>query len=171
MAEQTFWQAAWKWIKRIFRWVAAPVPALILVALAILLVAMGFKELQIGGLLAKLFGKKEAKKAVDVANTVPTDRVDKNGKIIPPGTPDTKGMTQAVVVPIQEPGLFSNPDSVKITPPGEDKPITVDLPEGVKAKDVDKVIVVKPDVYVVSVKDSSKVSAGKVDDLLAKYGK
>jgi hypothetical protein len=44
------------------------------------------------------------------------------------------------------------------------------LPDGVKAKDVDRVIIVKPDVYAVTVKDKSGVSAKEVDDLLAEYG-
>ena len=168
--EPTFWQAAWTWIKRAGRFLLAPLPALILVALAIVLVSIGFKDLQIGGLLAKLFGKKEGQKAIDVVNSVPADRVDKNGQIIRPGTPDSKGITQAVVVPIQDPGLFSNPDTVQVIPPGKDAPITIDLPDGVRAKDVDKVIVVQPEVYAVTVKDSSKVPASKVDDLLSKYG-
>lgn len=170
MAEPTFWQSAWGWIKRVFRPLLAPIPALILIAVAILLVATGFKEIQIGGLLSKLFGKKDSKKAIDVANSIPKDRVDKDGKLILPGTPDSKGMIQAVVVPVEGMGLFSDPKTVKITPPGEIKPIVVDLPDGVTSKDVDKVIVVKPDVYVVSVKDTSKVTAKQVDDLLAKYG-
>ena len=51
-----------------------------------------------------------------------------------------------------------------------DKPVVVDLPDGVKAKDVDKVVIVSPKVYAVTVKDSSKVTGTDVDDLLAKYG-
>ena len=166
-AEPTFGQSVWAWIRK---WVLAPIPALILIALAIVLVAMGFKELKIGGLLSWLFGKKDSKKAIDVANSIPEGRVDKSGRLIQPGTPDSKGVTQAVVVPIHEPGLFSDPSTVKVTPPGENKPIVVSLPDGVKAKDVDKVVMVKPEVYVVTVKDSSKVTSKKVDDLLAKYG-
>ncbi len=105
-----------------------------------------------------------------MANTVPEDRVDENGVIIKPGEPDSTGQTQAVVVPIEEPGLFDDPGKIKVTPPGEDKPTEVILPDGVKAKDVDKVIIVKPDVYAVTVKDNSKVTGKDVDDLLSKYG-
>lgn len=170
--EPTFWQAAWAWIKRAFRWIAAPIPAILLVVGAIVLAILIGKNIPIGGLLAKLFGKEpgEGKKAVDVANSVPKDRVDENGVIIKPGEPDSKGQTQAVVVPIEEPGLFDNPDKVKIIPPGETKPIEVDLPDGVKAKDVDKVIVVRPEVYAITVKDKSGVKAKDVDDLLERYG-
>ncbi len=174
MSDETpsFWRSAWDWIKRVGRAVLAPLPAILIVNGAIILVALGVKNVQIGGLLSKLFGKQgsDGKQAVDVANTIPADRVDKNGHLIPIGTPDSKGDTQAKVVPIQEPGLFDDPSEVKIVPPGETEPVVVKLPDGVKAGDVDKVLVVKPDVLAVTVKDSSKVTAKDVDDLLAKYG-
>jgi hypothetical protein len=171
--EPTFWSAAWTWIKKVCRWVAAPLPAILLVAVAIFLIILGFKNIQIGGLLDKLLGReKKGVSSVDVANSVPEDRVDEDGKIIPPGTPDSHGVTQAVVVPIKPPGLFDDPKKVVIVPPGEDKkPIVIDLPDGVKAGDVDKVIVVKPDVFAVTVKDNSGISAQTVDDLLKRYGK
>jgi hypothetical protein len=162
-------------MKAVFRWMGvklmAPGVALVVVAIAIVLVAMGVKELQIGGLLGWLFGKKDPEqKAIDIANTVPPHRVDPNGVLIPQGTPDSKGDTQAVVVPIQSPGIFSNPTTVTFTPPGSDKPIEIQLPDGIKNKDVDKVIVVQPGKFVVTVKDSSGIPAQKVDDLLKKYG-
>lgn len=175
MNEESFGQAFWAKVKAIFRWIGlnllAPGAALVVVLVAIVLVSMGAKELQIGGLLAKLLGRKSPEqKAVDVANSVDPDRVDGEGRIISPGTPDSKGQTQAVVVPIHEPGLFSNPNTVEFTPPGQTKPIEVQLPDGVTAKDVDKVVIVQPDKFVVTVKDSSGVPAAKVDDLLDKYG-
>jgi len=169
--EPTFWEAALAWIKKAGRALLAPLPALLLVAGAIILVFLGVKDLQIGGLLGKLLGKDKAegKKAVDVANSVPEGRVDKDGHLIPPGTPDSQGVTQAKVVAIEPPGLFDDPAQVKSIPPGETKPVVIDLPDGVKAKDVDKVIVVQPEVVVVSVKDSSNIPSQKVDDLLKKY--
>lgn len=173
--EQTFWAAVWAKLKAIGKWmsvkIAAPGAALIIIVIAILLVSMGFKELQIGGILAKLFGKKDPEqKAIEVANTPPPDRVDSNGNLIPVGVPDSKGQTQIPVVPIEEPGLFSNPDTVKFTPPGQTTPTEVKLPDGVKNKDVDTVIVVSPEKVVVTVKDTSGIPAKRVDDLLAKYG-
>lgn len=173
-AEPTFWGTVWSKLRAAGHWaaihLAAPGVALVIIIVAVLLVSMGFKELQIGGLLARLFGKKPEHQAIDVANSVDPDRVDRDGKIIQPGTPDSKGQTQAVVVPIKEPGLFSNPDTVTFTPPGKTDPIEVQLPDGVKAKDVDKVVVVQPGKFVVTVRDDSAVPAKKVDDLLAKYG-
>lgn len=168
----TFWQNAWAWLKRVGRAIAAPLPALILVAVAIVLVVLGFKKLQIGGLLNKLFGKDDTggKKVIDVANSIPDGRVDQEGNLIPIGQPDSQGITQAKVVPIQEPGLFDDPSKVKIVPPGETEPVEVKLPDGVKAHDVDKVVIVTPEVYAVTVKDTSKVTTKDVDDLLAKYG-
>jgi hypothetical protein len=174
--EPTFWGTVWSKLKAILSWMAiklaAPGVALVVIVVAVLLVSMGFKELQIGGLLAKLFGKTADVKAdPNVANTVPSTRVDQNGNLIPQGTPDSTGQTQAVIVPIENTGgLFSNPDTVKVTPPGSDQPIVVQLPTGVKANDVDKIIIVSPTQVVVSVKDNSGIPAQKIDDLLRKYG-
>ena len=172
--EPTFWQSVWGWIKKFSRWIYAPLVAILAIVVVFILVALGVKNIQIGGFLGRLFGKDDpdpkGKKAIDIANSVPKDRVDENGVIIKPGEPDSTGQTQAVVVPIEEPGLFDDPGKIKVTPPGEDKPTEIILPDGVKAKDVDKVIIVRPDVYVVTVKDNSKVTGKDVDDLLSKYG-
>lgn len=158
----------WAWIRK---YLVAPLPIILVVAGAIVLVVLGVKNVQIGGILAKLTGKKtDGKKAVDVANTIPDNRVDASGKVIPVGTPDAKGLTQAVVVSIEPPGMFSNPDHVVIQDPVEKKPVVIELPEGVKAKDVDKVVVVSPEIHVVTVKNNSSVKAKDVDDLLSKYG-
>jgi hypothetical protein len=170
-----FWASTWASTKATLKWIGAkllgPGAAFVLVTLAVVLVCLGYKELQIGGLLGRLLGRKDPEqKAVDKANSVPSGRVDDKGRVILPGTPDNKGQTQAVVVPIQEPGLFSNPDTVTFTPPGKTEPIEIQLPDGVKNKDVDKVVVVKPDVYAVTVKDSSGVPSAKVEDLIRKYG-
>lgn len=169
-----FWATVWEKLKTWGRWAAlnllAPGVALLIVVGAILLVMFGVKGLQIGGLLDRLKGKDlPDNDQIGVANSIPKDRVDSTGKVIPIGTPDENGMTQASVVAIEEPGLFSNPDTVKFTPPGETKPIEVKLPTGVKAKDVDKVVVLQPDKFVVTVKDSSGISADHIDDLLTKY--
>lgn len=172
---KTFAQGTWASFKAALSWVAAkllgPIGAVLLIVVALVLVSMGFKELQIGGLLSKLLGRKSPSTSpVDVANTVPPSRVDSTGKIIPPGTPDQKGDVQAVVVPIKDPGLFSNPTTVTFIPPGQTAPVTIDLPTGVKNSDVAQVIVVKPEVYAVTVKDDSGISAQHVDELLKKYG-
>jgi len=149
----------------------SPGAAVILVLVAVVLSLLGFKNIQIGGLLGKLFGKKNPENsAIDVANSVPDGRVDENGNLIPKGVADSRGHTQATVVPIKKPGIFSDPNTVKFRPPGSDSDVEVKLPVGVKAKDVDKVIVVKPGEFAVSVKDDSSVSAKDVDDLLSKYG-
>jgi hypothetical protein len=74
------------------------------------------------------------------------------------------------VVPIEPSGVLSNPNTVKFIPPGETTPKEVQLPDGVKANDVDKVIIVQPGKFVVTVKDSSGIDAQHIDALLAKYG-
>lgn len=167
-----FWAAVLKTLKWLAVKLLAPGVAVLIVIGAIILIAMGFKEIQIGGLLARLFGKPEpGKRVIDVANTIPKGRVDANGNLIPIGKPDSKGDTQVQVVPIDPPGLFSNPDTVTFTPPGADKPIEVKLPDGVRSRDVDQVIVVRPDEFVVTVKDATSLTPQRIDDLLARYDK
>jgi hypothetical protein len=171
----TFWDAVWAKLKSWGQWAAmhmlAPGVALLVVIGAVLLVMFGVKGLQIGGLLGKLLGKKpETSDPIAVANSIPEERVDAQGKLIPVGVPDSKGFVQAPVVAIEPPGLFSNPDTIKFTPPGESKAVEVKLPTGVRANDVEKVVIVQPEKFVVTVKDSSRVSAEQIDDLLAKYG-
>jgi len=166
-----FWAAVLKTLKWVAVKILAPGVALLIVIGAIILIAMGFKEIQIGGLLARLFGKPEpSKRVIDIANTIPKDRVDANGNLIPSGKPDSKGDTQVQVVPIKEPGLFSNPDTVVFTLPGADKPVEVKLPDGVKSRDVESVVIVSPEITVVTVKDNTGLSTQRIDDLLEKYG-
>lgn len=171
----SWWGAIRKWLSAYGPKVLGPILAVVVVAGAFLLVTMGFKELQVGGLLGKLLGKKGADpvKAVDVANTIDKDRVDKDGKVIQPGVPDSKGDTQAVVVPVKEPGLLSDPKTVEFVAPGDTKPTKVALPDGVTNKDVDSVVVVKPDVVAVTVKDTAKkpVNVKHIDDILKRYGR
>lgn len=176
VAEKSFLSEVLRYLKILGglarKYLLAPLPAILLVIGAVILIALGVKNIQIGGLLGKLFGTSggtDGKKAIDVANTVPPDRVKADGTLIKPGEADSQGKTQAVVVPIQGGGLFSDPKTVKIVPPGESKPITVKLPDGVRSNDVHQVLIVSPEVHIVTVKDSSKVSAKKVDDLLSKY--
>lgn len=172
--QPTFWGRVWQCLCAIGRFFAhnalAPIVALLIVVGAILLVAMGFKDLQVGGLLSWLLRKPQPGiKAIDIANTIPAGRVDKNGNLIPLGQPDSQGDTQIQVVPIKEPGLFSDPTVVEYTPPGTDTTVEVKLPDGVKAPDVDRIVVVQPDVVVVTVKDNTGLTTERIDDLLQKY--
>lgn len=149
----------------------APGIILIIVAVALVLVSMGFKELQIGGLVGKLLGRKAPEKgSVGVANTIPTGRVDGQGNLIPIGQADTKGDVQVQVVPIKAPGLFSDPQTAVFTDPQTKKPDEVSLPDGVKNTQVDQVVIIRPNVLAVTVKDGSGMSAHEIDDLIKKYG-
>jgi hypothetical protein len=170
-----FWESVWLWLKRIWAWsatnLAAPGVALLIVAAAIVLLVIGVKNIQLGGILGWLLGKPDPGiKSVDVANKVDPARVDKDGNVIPIGTPDSQGDTQAKVVPIDPVGPFSNPDHVTFTDPATKEMVTVKLPDGVKLNNVDEVVVIKPNVVAVTVKDTSGVSPQTVDDLLKKYG-
>jgi len=173
---KTFWQEVGDRIMTVLRWAGknllAPVVAIVIIVVAVVLVSMGFKELQIGGLLGKLFGRTtdDLKKNIDIINSIDSNRIDKNGQVIPINQPDSQGNTQVQVVPINQPGLFSDPSVVTFTPPNADKPIQIVLPDGVTSKDVDKVVIVSPGIHAITVKDSSGIDAKKIDDLLAKYG-
>jgi hypothetical protein len=152
------------------KYLLGPIPALLLVVGACVLVALGVKNVQIGGLLGKLLGKAPSPhKAIETANSVPAGRVHADGTLIPIGEADAKGITQAQVLPIEKPGLLSDPRTIKVTPPGAAKPIEIQVPDGVKAKDVEHVVVVTPQVLAVTVKSSSSIKAQDVDDLIAKY--
>jgi hypothetical protein len=174
-----FLSAVWTKIKAIFSWMAqhllAPVVAILLVLGAVLAFVLGIENVGIGGLLGRLFGKgtpgNDPKKVIDIANSIDPDRIDKNGNLIQPGVPDSKGDTQVVVVPIDNPGPLSDPNKVTFTAPGDTKPTEVVLPDGVTAKDVEHVVIVSPTVTAITVKDNSGIQAQTVDDLLKKYGK
>lgn len=165
--EPSNWARVWAFLRK---YLIGPLPALIVVVGAAILVALGAKNVQIGGLLGKLLGKSRTPhKAIETANSVPPGRVREDGTVINIGEPDSKGITQAKVVAIEKPGMFSDPKVIKITPPGAAKPIEVEVPDGVKAKDVEQVLVVTPEVIAVTVKSSSPIKGRDVDDLIAKY--
>jgi len=147
-----------------------PIAAIALIIGAVIAIVIGFKKIQIGGLLNLLLGKGgSAQPAIAVANTVPAERVDDKGNLIPIGKPDSKGDEQVQVVPIEPSGLFSDPKTVTFTAPGDAAPTTIALPDGVSRSDVQQVIRISPTVHVVTVKDTSGVSAEDIDNLLKKY--
>ncbi len=173
MTIREFMKLVWERLKSIGRWclkyLAAPGVALLLVVGAFILFKAGFKNLQIGGILGKLLGKKE--ESLPTVDTVPPDRVGPDGKPIPIGTPDAGGHTQVGVVAIKPPGLFSDPTTVEYVPVGQTEPVKVKLPEGVRNTDVKEIVVVSPEVIAVSVKDSSKVTVKDIKSLSDKYRK
>lgn len=89
--------------------------------------------------------------STSMANSVDSDRLTSEGRKILPGEPDERGITQAEVVPIEDPGLFGNHDVVKFTPPGSTKPVEVPLPVGVSHNEVASVAVVRPAITQVKV--------------------
>lgn len=159
---------AWSFIRK---YLLAPLPVLLLVIGAVVLAMLGAKNVQIGGLIGKLLGKSKPTggKTLEVANSIPPGRVRDDGSIIKIGEADSKGIVQAQVVAIEKPGIFSDPKTIKVTPPGQTKPIEIAVPDGVKAQDIEQVVVVNTEIKAVTVKSSSPVKAKDVDDLLAKY--
>jgi hypothetical protein len=132
-----------------------------LVVAAIAMAAAG-KQLQIGGILAKLWGKK----APDIRGIPPQDRKDADGKTIQPGESDDKGFVQAPVsVEIKDPGIFGDPKVVTVVHPDKGE-VKILLPDGVKNKDVKEVTEISPDIYEIKNHDSGV----NTDDLLKTLG-
>ena len=163
------WAKVKESLKRVAQTLLGPVGAVVVVVVAVFLVCLGVKGLQIGGILGALLGKSPTKKALDAANSIPEDRIGADGKLIPLGQADAKGITQVAVVPIQDAGLFGDPKSVQFEDPVTSETIDVALPVGVTSKDVEHVVVVQPGTFAVTVKNNSRVTAQDIDALLAKY--
>ena len=169
-AMKAFFAKLWAIIKGLSAKTLGVLLAIVVLAVVAVLIALGFKNLRMGGILGWLLGKTDdSRSVIDQANTVDPQRVDPSGKPIPIGQPDSKGITQVPVLPIQDPGLFSDPNKVVIQPPNSDKPVVVVLPDGVKNSEVDQVVVITPTVTDVIVTDKSEVSKSEVDDLLSKF--
>ena len=141
----------WEYVKAFFRslgkWVVRyPIAAavtIVVVLVAVLALVSG-KKFQLGGLLGKLWGTKPKDNKRGIP---PKDRVDEDGKVIQPGESDEKGFVQAPAIKgIKEQGLFDDPNTVTVVHP-EKGEVTIDLPKGVKNKDVKEVIEIEPDVY------------------------
>lgn len=148
----------------------AAVATVVVVVVGLLLVKSGVKkDLNIGGVVKWLFSKPGTQKSVvAAANEVPKHRVDDEGKAIPVGTADENGWTQWEVKEFKP---SANPlrDRTVISVPGKDgAPVEVKLPEGVKDTDVDQVVEVHPEVYVVKTNNASKVHAKDLLDRLPK---
>jgi hypothetical protein len=128
------------------------VAATVVLAVGAVVMAMAGRDVQIGGLLEKMFGKKKTN--TDIKVLPPIERVDTGGNQIFPGESDDKGYVHSPVsTKIVEPGVFSNPDEIVVVHP-EKGEVTIPLPAGVKNKDVAEVIEVEPDVYQIKNNDS-----------------
>lgn len=154
-----------KWLKAIWKWCItkpASFAAALLVIVGGIILVLFKKDLQIGGLLGSLTGKKQP----NLRAVVPEGRVDGAGKPILPGQSDQQGFTQAPVsATIQKPGLFSDPKTLVVEHPTKGKQV-IALPTGVINKDVSEVIEISPDVYEVKNNDKSKVDTKRLLDVL-----
>jgi hypothetical protein len=175
MAKRSFWALFWANLKAnpVVKFVVA-YPLALLVAVVVVvggfaLMRIGVADPNIGGILKWLFSKPGAKKSVvAAANSIPKDRVDDDGNPIPIGTADKNGWTQWEVQEYQPPPNPLRDKSVITVSTIEGKPVEVALPEGIKDTDVDQVIEVKPEVFVVKTKNESKVHAKDLLDRLPK---
>jgi len=149
----------------LIRYPLATAATIFLIVAAILLAIFG-QKFQIGGLLGKLWGKKPSTDP-NIRVIPPPGRVDDKGQPIAPGTPDKEGYTQAaVVVPIKDPGIFSDPNTIVIQHPDKGE-VTIPLPTGVKNSDVQQIIEVAPNVYQIANNDKG----ADTDQLLKDLGK
>lgn len=153
--------------KKIFDFVLR-YPVAIVVTIFLVIVTLLFfvfrSRFQIGGILEKLWGteKKENLRLIP-----PEDRKDEKGIQIQPGKSDEKGFVQAPVnVEIKEPGIFSNPNKITIVHP-EKGEVVLELPTGVKNRDIKQIVEVSPNVYQVANNDKG-VDAGKLLEELEK---
>lgn len=116
---------------------------------AVLLMIFGKREIQIGGILGKLWGKKPIESRV----IPPEERKTPDGTPILPGQSDKEGFVQALpTTTIKNPGLFSDPKIVVIQNAG--KEVKIPLPVGVRNKDVAEVTII--DTNVVEIKSNDK---------------
>ncbi len=154
----TFLRWLWGYVGSLFRSIGrwcvrypiAAVISVIVMVVAIVFIVAG-KDIQIGGLLGKLFGKEPGPNARGVP---PKERVRENGTTILPGESDNKGFVQSPALKtIKTPGLFDDPKTITVVHP-EKGDIKIDLPEGVKNEDVKEVVEIEADVYEVRNNDS-----------------
>ncbi len=141
--------------------------ATILILVAAILCLVFGKTIQVGGLLQKIWGTPQPPSARGV---VPSGRVDADGKPVAPGQSDDKGYVQAPVsTAILPAGILSDPSTVTVVHPDKGQ-VTIQLPDGVKNKDVQEVVEVAPDVYEVRNNDKG-VKASDLDSLIGKIDK
>lgn len=149
-----FFKSVWEYIKIAGKWIiryplAIAVTVLLVVGSVFLLISG--KNVQLGGVLGKLFGKTPE---INARGVVPPERVDESGKPIPVGESDELGFVQAPVIKkIKEPGIFDDPSVLTIEHP-EKGEVKIELPKGVRNSDVKEVIEISPDVYEVRNDDS-----------------
>ena len=144
--------------KLLIRYPLAAVASIFVIIGGILLVFMG-KDIQIGGVLGKFFGSNKTKNERGV---IPIERVDKNGQPLQPGKSDNLGYVQAPVYNnIKKPGFFDNPHTVTIIHPNKRK-VIINLPEGVKNKDVKEVVEIKPHIYEIKNNDKNTSNVNEI---------
>lgn len=145
------------------RYPLATALTLLLVIGAIILAGFGH-QVQLGGILGKLWGKKDDGGDKPIV-TPPLNRVDGNGQPIEPGQSDDKGWVQApTVLPIKPPSILSDPNAVVVVNP-DGRETKIPLPKGVQNTDVKEVVLVSPNVYQVANHDKGVDAKKLLEDL------
>ena len=143
----SFFRSVGRWF---IRYPIAATISIIVIVVAVILTVVG-KDIQIGGLLGKLFGRESKPNARGIP---PKERVNEDGTPILPGESDDRGFVQSPALKtIKTPGLFDDPKTITIVHPDKGD-VKIDLPKGVENKDVREVVEIEPDVYEVRNNDS-----------------
>jgi hypothetical protein len=157
--KQSLWNALKEGVHTCLRWLLRYPLAFILtlavvVGASVLMVFGLGNRFNVGGIIGKLFGStsKPSRSRIEIANSVPEGRVDSGGNNIPKGEVDAEGFVQREVeVLVQPSNPFRDKSKIIINDPEEGEKVLT-LPTGVIDSDVDKIMVVKPEVYHVEVK-------------------
>ena len=148
---------AWKWVCKNPLFIVLS----IFVIAAGVFIKMGGGRFNIGGILGKLFGLGgDSKDPVALGNSVPDGRVDDKGKLIPVGVEDKHGFTQWEQKEIEKSINPLRDTSIIKIKEDDGNEVKIKLPVGIEDNDVDLVIRVKPETYVIKISDDSPVQVG-----------
>lgn len=144
------------WWKKLLNYAKWPFAILLAVVVVIFLTPLASKtRLNLGGILGLILGskKKPSKKSIEVANTIPSGRIQELG------IPDENGWVQ---VKQEKFDVSNNPFRDKSKVVLQDG-TTLELSPGLQDSDVEVVYSVHPEVAIVVVKDSDTLSTRPVD--------
>lgn len=156
---KTAWDKTRAFFQKVYTWILGYPVALFVavggVLLMVVLLALGLGDrFDLGGFLSRWSpGRKEPEDRVIVANKVPPKRQDSEDRTIPIGEPDEFGMVQRPVEILDErKNPFRDKSKLEVKDSSGEKR-KIQLPKGVKDKEVDQVLELNPGTFKIIVKD------------------
>lgn len=149
-------------VKKIPRWLLAVIPVLLLLFVFVMFAVLGKSELlNFGGLLKKILG---IRNYINPLEIIPESEPVRP---VPIGVPDTKYWVELKTHEIK---ISKNPlrDKEMISVIDDGKKVDIALPSGIEDVHVSQVVSIKPQVYVVKIKDNSGIRVGNLLDSLPK---